>query len=138
MGKRLDESTMIEPKKVFRFRKAPTSDLGSQSAFIFTVPEDLPYFDGHFPGNPVLPAVAIIDASFEAIRQLNTHVTFMTKIQSAKFMDLIRPAAEVLIELQETKPGVWSITWKKFVSAAAEDSEAKVHPKLADLVIQVA
>ncbi len=35
----------------------------------WTLPRSLPYFDGHFPGNPIFPAVGIVDASLHALAQ---------------------------------------------------------------------
>lgn len=39
------------------FRVVEERASGDTTIFTITIPEDSPYFDGHFPGRPVLPAV---------------------------------------------------------------------------------
>jgi 3-hydroxymyristoyl/3-hydroxydecanoyl-(acyl carrier protein) dehydratase len=91
---------MIEPKKSFQFSKA----------FQWEVPADLSYFDGHFPGNPVLPGIAIIDASLEAIRLERgmEEPPYVRKVDSAKFTQVIQPGHIVDLEIVENV-----VTWKR-------------------------
>ena len=126
MGK-VREFTMIEPKKVFQFRKAPLKETSPESghsgvntSLLLEIPADLGYFEGHFPGNPVFPAVAIIDATTEAIRTIQ-HVdsVYITTILSAKFMDLIRPSDVVLIEVSNVGSR-WTAQWIKSEKRVAE------------------
>jgi 3-hydroxymyristoyl/3-hydroxydecanoyl-(acyl carrier protein) dehydratase len=86
-------SSVIEPKEVFQFRKVDASTLA------WKVPDSLPYLAGHFPGNPIVPGIAMIDACLEAYRILTglSETPFIKKIQSAKFTGLIRPLDQVEI-----------------------------------------
>ncbi len=99
---------MIDPKKYFIFSKGP-----KPLTLIFKVPGELPYFDGHFPGNPILPGVAIVDASLVAISEITKQDLFVKKIKSAKFLDLVQPHDEISLEIAETAPSSWTVTWSK-------------------------
>ncbi len=63
----------------------------------FTVPENYPYFDGHFPGNPLVPAVTQIGwvkILVEAIRGETIEEYRLTRF---KFVSPIRPLDRVRI-----------------------------------------
>jgi 3-hydroxymyristoyl/3-hydroxydecanoyl-(acyl carrier protein) dehydratase len=67
----------------------------------FSVPEDSSYFDGHFPGFPILPAVAQADIVLRyAARYLGTGLT-PSEIRRMKFINLIRPLAPHLLRLEK-------------------------------------
>ncbi|MBS1961824.1 MAG: hypothetical protein JST04_06385 [Bdellovibrionales bacterium] len=66
----------------------------------WTVPESLPYFAGHFPGSPTLPAVAMIDLTLEFMRQWPEFKNAeLSAVKSAKFSAVIGPGAEVEIKI---------------------------------------
>jgi len=72
-------------------------------ALEFTVPGSSPYFDGHFPGFPILPAVAQMELIFRfAARHLGTGIGLL-EIRRIKFTKLIRPSSPLLLKL--TKNG---------------------------------
>ena len=55
--------------------------------------EDDPWFDGHFPGEPVLPAVAQLAMAWEAVETLigaSAPVT-LAGFRRVKFKEMIRP-----------------------------------------------
>ncbi|MBX3022101.1 MAG: hypothetical protein KF799_10545 [Bdellovibrionales bacterium] len=80
----------------------------------WTVPADLPYFAGHFPGNPVFPAVGIVDASLELIRkQTGNTGLFLAGVVSAKFMQPIGPQARVHIDVSDVGGGEWECEWSE-------------------------
>lgn len=61
------------------------------------VPES-PWFDGHFPNQPVLPGIAMVlwaKAAFE--EHLNTQVS--SDVPRMKFRSLVRPGAELQLRL---------------------------------------
>ncbi|HEX5391778.1 MAG TPA: hypothetical protein VFW68_00755 [Rhodocyclaceae bacterium] len=57
----------------------------------WTVPTDHPAFPGHFPGNPIVPGVVILDQALvflsDAIGKPITHC----KLGSAKFLNPVGP-----------------------------------------------
>lgn len=95
----------------------------------WTVPSDLPYFEGHFPGNPVFPAVGIVDACLSLLRLRQSDPGLqLTGIVSAKFSAPIRPEQKVTIEVSQTGDQVWQFIW----SAAADPTK-----KFANISLQV-
>jgi 3-hydroxymyristoyl/3-hydroxydecanoyl-(acyl carrier protein) dehydratase len=68
--------------------------------FTWNVPEHLPYFEGHFKDNPVLPAVALVDLSLAIVNSIDSNLkkTFLT-IKSAKFSEVIRPKDTLFIQM---------------------------------------
>ena len=73
-----------------------------------SIPDSSPYFDGHFPGFPVLPAVAQVElAARFASRYLGTSVA-LSEIRRVKFTNLVRPNAPLLLKLEKAD---WAITF---------------------------
>ena len=85
---RIDE---LKPGKYARGRKAVTYDE--------------PYFAGHFPGNPVMPGVLIMEALAQtgavAILSLPEHrgkTAYFAGIDKAKFKQMVRPGDTLELE----------------------------------------
>ena len=55
------------------------------------VPPDSPWFDGHFPGSPVLPGVAQIGLVRDAIRQAHCQDLKISSVRRVRFKRMIRP-----------------------------------------------
>ena len=53
------------------------------------VEEDLPWFQGHFPNNPILPGFVALQWAIDWVQE--THPTSKIKVENAKFLDPIRP-----------------------------------------------
>ena len=67
----------------------------------FSVPATSPYFDGHFPGLPVLPGVAQIELVMRfAARHLEASVA-LSGIRRVKFTNFVRPDAPLLLKLEK-------------------------------------
>jgi uncharacterized membrane protein/acyl-CoA synthetase (AMP-forming)/AMP-acid ligase II len=69
----------------------------------FSIPDTCLYFDGHFPGHPVLPAVAQMEMIVRfASRYLETGIA-VSQIRRIKFVNLIKPLTTILLKLEKDK-----------------------------------
>jgi acyl-coenzyme A synthetase/AMP-(fatty) acid ligase/uncharacterized membrane protein/3-hydroxymyristoyl/3-hydroxydecanoyl-(acyl carrier protein) dehydratase len=65
----------------------------------FSIPGTSPYFDGHFPGFPILPAVAQAELVIRfAARHLGARI-YPAEIKRVKFTNFIRPYMPLLLKL---------------------------------------
>jgi acyl-coenzyme A synthetase/AMP-(fatty) acid ligase len=65
----------------------------------FSIPDTNPYFDGHFSGFLILPAVAQLEMALRfASRYLGTGVA-LSEIRRIKFTSLLRPSVPILLKL---------------------------------------
>ena len=99
---------MIHPKTLFQFKLLHREP----HVLTWTVPETLPYFDGHFPKNPILPAIAVLDGTLEALKLLtgNRKLSF-EKIRSAKFLTIVTPGTVLQICLTSVGGHEWEVEW---------------------------
>jgi 3-hydroxymyristoyl/3-hydroxydecanoyl-(acyl carrier protein) dehydratase len=103
---------MIDPKKWFDFKVSLSSCHVQCASVNWKIPADLPYFEGHFPGNPIFPAVATLDGTLELVRRVTEQPQFeYTKITSAKFTGVMTPEQEVIIEIHKSHTE-WKAEWK--------------------------
>ena len=104
---------MINPEKKFIFNadQSFTANLENVIYINWSVPRDLPYFEGHFPGNPVLPAVALLDLSLVIVNQIDSKLESMfLTIKSAKFSEVIRPEDLLSIKVKrDSTSQLWSM-----------------------------
>src|ERR1044072_4757966 len=76
----------------------------------WTVPTDLPFFNGHFPGRPILPAVATVDYIVTWLeKQLGGSQLKLQEVKSAKFAAPITPGLTIQITAGEIEPHDWRI-----------------------------
>jgi 3-hydroxymyristoyl/3-hydroxydecanoyl-(acyl carrier protein) dehydratase len=107
---------MISPQEIFKSQVHPVSS----HLYTWTVPKDLAYFEGHFQGHPVLPAIALIDFSLEAVRQNAQAPVELQKISQGKFLKVIEPGAELEIKLEKLALGEWSVVWSENLKSVAQ------------------
>ena len=86
---------------------------------IMNVKKDSFYVDGHFPGNPVLPGVLIVEAFGQAAAALTAHgidkkeydnkLVFLMSVEKAKFRNPVVPNCklELNIEAIRSHGRVW-------------------------------
>ena len=84
---------------------------GKLAAF-FEVSPNLPPFEGHFPGRPILPAVAIIDISLMLLAETGIEVSHAKlQLKRSKFAAIVTPNQKVLIQAESEDKISWRITW---------------------------
>lgn len=64
------------------------------------IPADHPCLAGHFPGNPVVPAVVLLDSVAQALTAALGRAVTLSAIPSAKFLAPLAPGEAFGIELQ--------------------------------------
>lgn len=85
------------------------------------VDSNLPSFKGHFPGNPILPAVSIIDISLYLLENIKEGISFNSiEVKRSKFMAMVEPNQEIDIEAESDDGTNWRILWR------ATENQAKV------------
>lgn len=69
------------------------------------IPLDHPAAQGHFPGNPILPAAVLVSEVIDAIEHALGPAQLPLRIKSAKFPAPTRPGSRVVIHFQRTETG---------------------------------
>jgi 3-hydroxymyristoyl/3-hydroxydecanoyl-(acyl carrier protein) dehydratase len=115
---------MIDPRHVFRSLSASPVQgpltVGTTVRTVWNIPHDLPYFNGHFPQSPILPAIAIADASTYYLQQVLAQPEIRIKsIVSAKFLRPILPQQTVALELRRLGEREWQVDWQEEATAQA-------------------
>jgi 3-hydroxyacyl-[acyl-carrier-protein] dehydratase len=68
-----------------------------KGARTFTIPADHPAFAGHFPGMPVLPGAALLDAVLQVLEEDLAFDPVDWQITTAKFLEPVRPGDVVIV-----------------------------------------
>ena len=88
------------------FYKILSEEKISESKYSFTIliNEKHEVFQGHFPGNPVMPGVCMMQIIKELTEYITVSSLFMQTLSNVKFMALINPFVnpELLLELDIT------------------------------------
>lgn len=68
----------------------------------FTVPAGHPSLPGHFPGNPLVPGVLLLDHALACVLPAGARAT---GLQGVKFAAPVRPDDEVVMSCTTPRPG---------------------------------
>jgi 3-hydroxymyristoyl/3-hydroxydecanoyl-(acyl carrier protein) dehydratase len=73
---------------------------GAEELFVLTAKSDHPAFQGHFPGDPILPGVIQVDWAIRFAIEAFGPLGDFQGLSNLKFMSIIRP--EEILELRLT------------------------------------
>ena len=94
---------------------------------IMNVKKDSFYVDGHFPGNPVLPGVLIVEAFGQAAAALTAHgidkkeydnkLVFLMSVEKARFRNPVIPDCKLILKIEAIRSHgrVWKYKGEAFV-----------------------
>ncbi len=102
-----------------------------------------PFFEGHFPGHPVMPGVLIIEGMAQAGGILvglsmgddvKDKVCYFVSVENTKFRRPVVPGDQLRIEMEAVgcRRGIWSFTGRAYVDgklATEADLKATFAPK---------
>ena len=115
---------------------------GKRIVGIKNVTMNEPFFQGHFPGFPVMPGVLIIEAMAQvaallaycnAAGEAKEKVSYFMAIDKARFRKPVKPGDTLRIEIDTlfSKRGIWSVAAKAYVGDTLM-TEAELKATLAD------
>jgi 3-hydroxyacyl-[acyl-carrier-protein] dehydratase len=61
---------------------------------------DHPVFDGHFPGNPILPGVCTLQIAGELLSKYLDQKLMLVKSENIKFMSLVIPTENTILDFK--------------------------------------
>jgi 3-hydroxymyristoyl/3-hydroxydecanoyl-(acyl carrier protein) dehydratase len=78
-----------------------------------TINDQLPFFQGHFPNNPILPAVSIIDICLSLLSEVTPDLSYSSvDVKRCKFMGMVRPGQEISIQADKDSHEAWRLNWR--------------------------
>lgn len=77
----------------------------NQVTLTLLVPENLPYFEGHFPEHPVLPGVVQLRWAEELAREYGLVSQPFNRVDKLKFLRIIGRGFEVALQLRLAADG---------------------------------
>lgn len=98
---------LIPQREPFLFIDEINSIVDDKITVTMTFKDDLDFFKGHFPGNPIVPGVILTEHCFQSGAALissksndgiNDRLAVVTRIQSAKFKNLVKPNEKITTE----------------------------------------
>ena len=112
--------------------KVLSYEIGETLVAIKNVTVNEPFFSGHFPGQPVMPGVLMIEAlaqagailAFKTLKETDpdnkTNILYLAGVNSARFKRIVEPGDQLMLKVQiiKNKGPIW-----KLQSEATVDGE---------------
>lgn len=77
-----------------------------------TIPENLYYFQGHFPQAAILPGVAQLDWVMQYLAEyFAVDITTLISVDALKFQNIIRPNHQIILTLMKIKTNKYSFSY---------------------------
>lgn len=70
----------------------------------FTIPPDHPSLPGHFPGNPVVPGVLVLDRVLDAVQAASEGPVGALRLPQVKFLQPLLPGQAATVTLEGSAP----------------------------------
>jgi 3-hydroxyacyl-[acyl-carrier-protein] dehydratase len=100
--------SLIPQRDPFLFVDAIIEKSSTKILTTYQVTGEESFFQGHFPGNPIMPGVLLQEALFQSAACLmsttaNDPTSFgvVTKVANARFKDMVRPGSVLSMEVEQ-------------------------------------
>ena len=120
--------------------KVKDIESGESAIGIKNVTVDEPYFEGHFPGHPIMPGVLIIEAMaqtsavlvVEAMGKKENRLVYFMTVDQARFRKPVLPGdrLELTVRKERSRGNVW-----KFKGEAHVDGNLKAEAVFSAMII---
>ncbi|WP_118179979.1 AMP-binding protein [Paraburkholderia phosphatilytica] len=85
--------------------KPPAAQTDSDNPLRFTIPHDHPALPGHFPGQPIVPGVVLLDCAIDAIGKALDRPFGAVRLNSAKFLSPAAPGTPLDVSFEVAPSG---------------------------------
>ena len=99
-------------------------DPGKSIVAIKNVSVDEPFFQGHFPGRPIMPGVLMVEAMAQVggilvhkSTEIDDNMVYFMSVEKAKFRKPVVPGDQLRLEVEavQNRGKVWKFTGKALV-----------------------
>lgn len=112
---------MLQLEKELENQFSLLSQQPTEQVFELNLPGQLTYFQGHFPGFPVLPAVAFIDISAFLIQKITDRTPeSFKKITHIKLKKPLAPSTKVQVQIFHKSENQIEVIWQDYANLSIE------------------